>query len=178
MTNSELKLNFPTTDITIAPLNFDLLKKKYEEGGRSLTVSKFKSGNTAVSACFSGQIFTNGLNYKEFDDGGKSYTLGMEISDEVLKALKHYEAALVAFGPEGFTFEPLVKGEGVIFLKFKVDGSGKHFAFKSNLKLTTKNYSEISQCSQVTVTVEVSAYFNFVIKKMGIYFTVKDTVFV
>lgn len=165
------------TPVTLTPIDIAALDDQFKNGGKSITTSRFRHEGERLTIILGGQIFTNGINFREFDDGSKAYSIGIEISRDVVESLSEYEKAVVEFAPEDFVFEPLVKMDDHLFLKLKLDGSGKHFAFKSNLKITPKNYSEVSMSSKVIVVAEVSAYFNFKSRKMGIYFAVKDTIF-
>lgn len=167
-----------SVDLTLCPIDLPKLIGIYEEKkGKELATTRFKSKGTRVTAQFTGNIFTNGINYKEFENGGKAYTIGLEVEESFLQALEEYEKLLTEYAPEDFQLESMVKNDDHVFIKCKVDGSGKHFAFKSNLKITPKNYSEVSTCSTLQCTVDISAYFNLSTKAMGIYFSLKDTKF-
>jgi len=177
-------MNFPTANLSLVSIDFDQLEKKYEQAvaagkpGRFLATSRFKSGLLKVTAQFDAPFCTNGINYHEFDDGKKAYSLGVEVDLSIIDALKVYEDVIKNFAPDDFIFDSCIKNDEQLYLKCKLSADGKQFAFKSNLKISPKNYAEVSTCSAVTATVDLSGYFNLKEKKMGIMFALRDTVFV
>ena len=156
----------------------DLAKdqEKYKnDDSKFLTTGKLRSVKKLVTVNFSGEIFTSGIAVNEFD-GSKSYSIGVCLDEETIPhfetLLKMLEDTVESSDGDWECIDPL-KDDEKIYLRCKIDASGKNFKFRSNLKITPNKYSDVASVSTVHFEGEAAAWFNFAQMKCGISFSAK-----
>jgi hypothetical protein len=177
----------PSDIESIEPFKLDLPKSllRYEKSPeRNVVITKFHTGGRAFLLRFEGYISTNGINDKEFTrpNGEKqvTFSIGIELSSELVEAFTKLQKNLEDFlGKENADFEviDLVKDMDKIYIKLKVDRSGKTFTCPTNLKLSPRNYSEAAVAQKLTFIGELGGYFNLADKKAGLMLTPRRLLF-
>jgi hypothetical protein len=147
-----------------------------------LAMAPLKAGKSNVSFEVEGEICTAGISCTNFGSDKKqklSYSIGLAVeAEETFEPLfeKLKETCVTEEGEDEWDItEPLKDGK--LYLKLKLDGTGKKFAFKSNVPLTPKKFAEASNRTNLKVEGSVSAWFNLADKKAGLLFTPKHLTF-
>jgi len=127
-----------------------------------------------------GELFTTGILVSpEY----KSHSVGFQFSDpsHATEFETHFDTALKELisselASSDFTYKPLIKEENELWLKLKYDAAKTAYKTTSNVKINPKKPTDapLSSTDLVTVTVEVSSYFNFEDKAYGICLNVKS----
>jgi len=177
MTDEETKKTFEL-------YKFDLASHYVPEGSdreqKTIAMAKFRSDGRAFQFEITGDMATQGINESEFKKQLK-YSVGVTTSEATQNFLEQLKDVIdnylsstpgIVDAASWEVVDPLKDGE-TIYLKLPTDKSGKNFQFKTNVKISPKNYSEAAQCSSVHFTGEVKAYFNLIDKKAGLSFVPK-----
>ena len=170
-------------------LGFSLdLKKQFalfeKNEKKFIKMEKLRAGKKITTTTIRGELCTAGINTTEFmnDDESKRqvYSIGMTIDESAEESLAEVQNVLVdlcATHSDDWEVSELVKEDSKLFIKIKPDGSGKGFNFKSNLKLTPKQFSDASMASRLTFHGEILAWFNLRDKKCGLTLVPKSLLF-
>lgn len=153
------------------------------EKGRKLAMSQLKIGRSPVLLTLKGTLSTDGITLLQSEEYGDKYSFGirLETSDDVeaietlLNGLDQVDAD-TDFGE--WVTRPLFKNE-ILYLKAKLDKSGKKFNFTSNEKVAPKkpNPSTVMRDMPIVVTATASAYFGTEDLTRGLTFDVKHVEF-
>ena len=162
-------------DLTKDQTRFSKDPKKF------LAMAKVRSGKKNVTFEASGEICTAGISCTDFGTDKKkkpSYSVGLLIENETEfeRLHKMLEDYCYSTFKENWEVSEPVKDEK-LYIKLKLDGSGKKFAFKSNLSLTPKKFSDAANATNLHVEGEVQTWFNFADKKAGLIFSPKYLTF-
>lgn len=174
----------PNTDLGF---KIDLAKefRLFEKNEKKfITMTKLRSGKNITTSTFRGELCTAGINTTEFLNADESkrqvYSVGMTLeegAEEVLEDIQSILTRTCQTHSDDWEMTDLVKEDSKLFIKIKPDGSGKGFNFKSNLKLTPKQFSDASMASRLTFHGEIVAWFNFRDKKCGLTLAPKSLLF-
>jgi len=147
---------------------------------RNIKVFPFRIDGEKAEVQLQGELFTTGILVSpEY----KSHSVGFQFSDpsHANEFETHFDSTLKELisselASSDFTYKPLIKEENELWLKLKYDAAKTAYKTTSNVKINPKKPSDapLSSTDLVTVTVEVSSYFNFEDKAYGICLNVKS----
>lgn len=177
----------PNDIVSIEPFKLDLPKAiiRYDsKPEKNIVISKLRTEGRPFLLRFTGEMATNGINDKEFDkpNGTKqvTFSIGIQLDDTLVDSFARFHQDLVDHLHADFAdFEvlDLIKDSDKIYVKLKVDRSGKTFTCPTNLKISPKNYSEAATAQSVTFIGELGSYFNLAEKKAGLMLTPRRILF-
>jgi len=153
----------------------DLVKaqKAFENNGKSFIVlSKFRFKKSGFKLVLSGEVSTDGIKVSTFGEGKSaksSYSFGFVLdSPEDVEAIGSFQALVDGVCPEDYESSSLIKDE-TMYIKLKTK-DGKRFSCFSNVKLDPKKSHEaaVYNGQKVSITAELSAWFNLEDKKAGL----------
>lgn len=153
------------------------------EKGRKLAMSQLKIGRSPVPLVLKGTLSTDGITLLQSEEYGDKYSFGIRLeTSEDVEAIETLLNGLDQVDPETdwseWVTRPLFKNE-ILYLKAKLDKSGKKFNFTSNEKVAPKkpNPSTVMRDMPIVVTATASAYFGTEDLTRGLTFDVKHVEF-
>lgn len=156
---SEFEISALTNDVNAATLA-DSTKTVY---------SNIKDGKKPLRILLNGELSTDGINSKTFENG-VSYTFGLKLAeDEDADALNSIITDVIAL--DGYETTPLVQGDNRMYVKLQLDKTKKKFNAKINIKTDIKKLDDLDlyRGQNVAVHAEVGAWYNPSDKKAGIF---------
>lgn len=191
-TMRELNLSFVCTQMPHTPAAaVGQMKAAFEpvnlreagEKGRKLAMSQLKIGRSPVLLTLKGTLSTDGITLLQSEEYGDKHSFGIRLeTSEDVEAIETLLNGLDQVDPETdwteWVTRPLFKNE-ILYLKAKLDKSGKKFNFTSNEKLAPKkpNPSTVMRDMPIVVTAAASAYFGTEDLTRGLTFDVKHVEF-
>tara|TARA_R110002126_G_scaffold78877_4_gene196192 strand:- start:5551 stop:6144 length:594 start_codon:yes stop_codon:yes gene_type:complete len=155
-----------------------LFEKKPE---KKIAMGTIKAEDKAFSWDVTGDMCTQGINDAEFGEGKNkrtNYSIGLTLEEQDQEFIQKCLDVLTSFcndnDAEDYEIVDPVKDSDMLYVKLKTDRSGKKFLFKSNTKITPKNYSEVANCARVNVVLGMNVYFNLDEKKAGVSFNTEE----
>lgn len=153
-------------------------QKVFENNGtRFMTMAKFKIKKSIFKVIFSGEVSSDGIMMSTFGEGKSaksSYSFAFTFAEEEEKAaFEKFQELVIASAPDDYDSSSIIKDDEMMYLKLKTK-DGKRFSNFSNIKLDPKKIHESSifNGQKVTVTGEVSGWYNLEDKKCGVSFSI------
>ena len=157
---------------------FDYAKQAAKN--KKLGIAKFRLDGAPFKITVDATVVTNGISVAEFGTGSSKktvYSLGLTPNEEAdLTALSTIAESLRQYVPEDlrddFEIVDSVKDDR-FYLKLPASDDKKSFKLHSNIPLNPKKTQDsgIEADQELSVTVELGAYFNFEDKKAGLMIT-------
>lgn len=165
MTAQPLTLSDMTNaEITIAPCDFSKMQEFYEQDvvKNKIKICKFKIGSKPLKVELAGEVATNGIAVKEWDNGEKSYSIGVRIDESVdANGIEELLGKVTALVPNEYDISSPLKDD-IIYLKLKTKDKKTFGQIKSNIKLSPKTPCDnVFSGTNVKVLCDVNIYINF-----------------
>ena len=164
------------SELKIKSLNSNAEFEAWKSSDKTFFVSNFKDGKKPVRIVLTGELATDGINSKTFDNG-PVYSFGLRLTEADSAALeqlvKRIEHDLDAAGLKKWDINN-PENDDRIFVKIPLDKTKKKFAVKSNLKLDLKKLDDLDLYRDQTVDVHIDlgAWYNFESSKAGLFLKV------
>lgn len=175
MTTQPLTLaDVSNAEITIAPNDFSKMNEFYEQDvmKNKIKICKFKIGSKPLKVEMTGEVATNGIAVKEWDNGEKSYSIGIRIDESAdTLAIEELIFKVTELVPKHYEISSPVKDD-IIYLKLKTKDKKTFGQIKSNLKLSPKTPCDtVFSGMNSKVLCEVNLYINFDNSTAGLVIT-------
>lgn len=155
----------PEADITI-DVNFD----SFETSKTGYLVSQFKDGKKPVKIHLHGDLITDGINFKEFQNG-PAYTVGIAIEDDDdLNAIRSL-IDKIEENENVKTWEVSSPLKDTTKLYLKIPFKDGKFLVKSNVKLNPKKLDELElyRSQGVEIFCEAGGWYDNKKEKAGVF---------
>ena len=142
----------------------------------AMLTSTLKAGRQVVRLRFKGELVTDGITAKTFDNKEK-LTVGIRLAqaeDQIaLNDLLEKVEEASDIDLDEWTLRPIFKND-VIYLKVQLNSAGNGYAFASNLPMNPRKPNpDVRQFTPVEVEVTCSCYFNVSDHGCGVFFPVR-----